>query len=180
MYVGAQVGTWSYFIQYSQEYAHTPERTAGLLLACTLGAFGLGRLSSSQLMRHFLPSRLMAWYAGCNILLLAFGILHPGWLGLIAVLATSFFMSLMFPTIFALGLKDLGPNTNVAGSLLVMMIIGGAIMTPLMGWIAERLHSTAAAYQMPLYGYVAIACFSLYMTRYTRQRVLVSTFELEP
>jgi MFS transporter, FHS family, L-fucose permease len=177
-YVGAQVGTWSYFIQYAQEYAHTPERTAGLLLTGTLGAFGLGRASSAYLMRRFLPSRLMAFYAGANIALLAVGIFHPGWTGLLSILATSFFMSVMFPTIFALGLKDLGPNTNIAGSLLVMTIIGGGILTPLMGWVAESHHSTALAYQVPLYAYVAVMVFSLYMTSYTRKRATMSTFEI--
>jgi FHS family L-fucose permease-like MFS transporter len=169
LYVGAQVGTWSYFIKYAQEYAHQPERVAGYLLTGTLAAFGLGRFSSAYLMQRFLPSRLMSIYAGCNILLLLIGVLNPGPAGLIAVLLTSFFMSIMFPTIFALGLKDLGRNTNVAGSLLVMTIIGGGIMTPLMGWIAEH-QSTAAAYQVPLYAYVCILLFSIYMTGYTQKR----------
>ncbi len=171
LYVGAQVGTWSYFIQYTQEYAHVLERTAGLLLTSTLGAFALGRFCSAYLMRRFLPSRLMAFYAAANALLLLVSIFRPGWLGLMAILSTSFFMSIMFPTIFALGLKDLGPNTNVGGSLLVMTIIGGGIMTPFMGWIAEH-HGTAAAYQMPLYGYGAVLLFSLYMSWYSRRGAL--------
>ncbi len=177
LYVGAQVGTWSYFIQYAQEYAHLPERSAGLFLTGTLVAFGLGRFSSAYLMRTFAPSRLMAVYAACNVVLLLVGIFAPGWPGLSAILISSFFMSMMFPTIFALGLKDLGPNTNIAGSLLVMTIIGGGLLTPLMGWIAG-VRSTAAAYQVPLYGYLAILVFSLYMTRYTRQRAVTSTFEI--
>ena len=178
MYVGAQVGTWSYFIQYSQDYAHVPERTAGLLLTCTLGAFGVGRFASSYLMRYMLPSRLMTLYAGLNICLLLLGILHPGWPGLLAILITSFFMSVMFPTIFAMGLKDLGPNTNLAGSLLVMTIIGGAVITPLMGLVAEGTHSTAASYQLPLLGYLVVGLYALYMTRYTRARAEMSTFEV--
>ena len=63
--------------------------------------------------------------------------MRPGWVGLWAVFLTSFFMSLMFPTIFALGLKKLGPNTKIGGSLLVMAIVGGAVLTPIMGLIAE-------------------------------------------
>ncbi|MGI4758864.1 MAG: L-fucose:H+ symporter permease [Janthinobacterium lividum] len=178
MYIGAQVGTWSYFIQYSQEYAHVTERTAGLLLTCTLGAFGVGRFASSYLMRYMLPSRLMTIYAVLNIALLGVGMLAPGWGGLLAILLTSFFMSVMFPTIFAMGLKDLGPNTNLGGSLLVMTIIGGAVITPLMGWVAEKTHSTAASYQLPLYGYIAVVLFALYMTRYTRSQAQLSTFEV--
>ena len=178
LYVGAQVGTWSYFIQYAQDYAHTPERIAGFLLTGTLIAFGVGRTLSAYLMKLFLPSRLMAVYAACNILLLLVGIFLPGWVGLGAILTTSFFMSIMYPTIFGLGLKDLGPNTNIASSLLVMMIIGGGVLTPLMGWVAERHNNTASAYQVPLYAYIAVLLFSLYMTRYTRQRVAMSTFDV--
>lgn len=178
MYVGAQVGTWSYFIQYAQDYAHTPERTAGLLLTCTLGAFGVGRFASSYLMQRIAPGRLMAIYGLTNIILLLIGIFLPGWLGLGAILLTSFFMSVMFPTIFAMGLKDLGANTNVASSLLVMGIIGGAVMTPMMGLIAEKMHSTAAAYQLPMYGYLVVTAFSRYMTRYSSDRLTTSTFEI--
>ena len=171
LYVGTQVGTWSYFIQYAQDHTHVPERTAGLLLTCTLGAFALGRFSSAYLMRRFSPSRLMGIYAAVNVLLLLVSIFHPGWLGLFAILMTSFFMSIMFPTIFALGIKDLGPNTNIAGSLLVMTIIGGGIITPLMGWVAERAGS-AAAYQVPLYGYLFVLFFSLVMSRSSRNQFL--------
>jgi len=171
MYVGAQVGTWSYFIQYAEEYSHTPERTAGLLLTCTLGAFGIGRFASAAMMRWIAPGNLMMFYAGINVLLLLVGIFHPGWLGLIAILLTSFFMSLMFPTIFAMGLKDLGPNTNIAGSFLVMAIIGGAVMAPIMGLIAEGRHGIAAAYQLPLYGYIAVGAYACYMARYQSRPV---------
>lgn len=165
LYVGAQVGTWSYFIQYAKEYGHVSERVAGLLLACTLGAFGLGRFFSSALMRRMSAGWLMMIYSLINICLLLAGIFHPGKIGLAAVLLTSFFMSIMFPTIFAMGLKDLGPNTNIGGSFVVMAIIGGAVMTPLMGLFAEHT-STAAAYQIPLFAYMGIAIFARSMSKY--------------
>ena len=160
MYVGAQVGTWSYFIQYVQEFTHQPEKIAGYFLTGTLAAFGIGRFSSAWLMRFVEPSRLLGSYAIVNVVLVAFGILHPGWAGLWAVFATSFFMSLMFPTIFALGLKGLGPNTKIAGSLIVMAIVGGAVLTPAMGLIAEARHSIAPAYVLPLGAYVVIAAYA--------------------
>ena len=178
MYVAAQVGTWSFFIQYSQQYAHVTERTAGFLLTGTLGAFGIGRFASSYLMRRVSGSRVMQWYAVGNILLLAVGIALPGWSGLAAVFLTSFFMSIMFPTIFALGLKDLGADTNLGGSLLVMMILGGAIGTPVMGLLAEWTHSTAASYAVPLLGYVVVVAYSRYMITYTRHRLVTSNFEV--
>jgi len=160
LYVGAQVGTWSYFIQYVQEFTHEPEKTAGFLLTGTLVAFGVGRFSTAYLMRFVAPYKLLGIYAVANVALVAFGVLHPGWAGLWAILLTSFFMSLMFPTIFALGLKGLGPNTKIGGSLLVMAIVGGALVPPLMGKIADARHSMASAYVVPLLAYVAIAIYA--------------------
>ena len=174
MYEVAQVGTWSYFIQYAQQYGHVHERTAGLLLTGTLGAFGIGRFASSYLMRRVLPSRLMGFYAWSNVALLLIGIFLSGWIGLTAIFVTSFFMSVMFPTIFAMGLKDLGPNTNIGGSLIVMTIIGGAVGTPLMGLLAEETHSTALSYCLPLLGYIVVGFFSRYMSGYMRTRISTS------
>jgi MFS transporter, FHS family, L-fucose permease len=162
MYVGAQVGTWSYFIQYVQEFTHEPEKIAGYLLTGTLVAFGVGRFSSAWLMRFVEPCLLLGWYAVTNVVLVAFGVLHPGWAGLWALFATSFFMSLMFPTIFALGLKGLGPNTKIGGSLLVMAIVGGAVLTPMMGLISEARHSLAPAYVVPFAAYICIAVYAFF------------------
>ena len=160
LYVGAQVGTWSYFIQYVQEFTHQPEKTAGYLLTGTLVAFGVGRFTSAYLMRFIAPYKLLGYFAVANVALVAFGVLHPGWTGLWAILLTSFFMSLMFPTIFALGLKGLGPNTKIGGSLIVMAIVGGALIPPLMGKIADACHSMAPAYFVPLVAYLAIAGYA--------------------
>ncbi len=161
MYVGAQVGTWSYFIQYVQTYAHQTQKLAGLFLTGTLLAFAIGRFSSAWIMLRINPARLMTSYAASNILLLSVAVLLPGWLGLWAIFLTSFFMSVMFPTIFALGLRGLGRNTKIGGSLLVMAIAGGAILTPAMGLISERAHSIAMSYLVPLVAYVCVALFSL-------------------
>lgn len=159
-YVGAQVGTWSYFIQYVQDYVHASEKIGGYLLTGTLVAFGIGRFSAAYLMRFFAPNRLMGIYSLANILLVAVGVLFPGWLGLWALFLTSFFMSVMFPTIFALGLKDLGPNTKICSSFLVMAIIGGAVLTPLMGLLAEATRSMATAMLIPLCSYGVVAYFA--------------------
>ena len=161
-YVGAQVGTWSYFISYVQEYAHQSEKVAGYFLTGTLAAFGVGRFASAWLMRFVSPSKLMGAYSVMNIVLVAVAVFIPGWMGLWCVFLTSFFMSLMFPTIFALGLKGLGPNTKLGGSLLVMAIVGGAVLTPLMGFISVRTHSLALAYAVPLLAYLVIAFYSFW------------------
>jgi FHS family L-fucose permease-like MFS transporter len=160
MYVGAQVGTWSYFIQYVQESTHQPEKVAGYFLTGTLAAFGVGRFTSAYLMRFIAPNKMLGLYALVNIALVAVGVLWSGWAGLWAVFLTSFFMSLMFPTIFALGLKGLGPNTKIGGSLIVMAIVGGAVLTPIMGWIAEAHRSITLAYLVPLVAYVFVAAYA--------------------
>src|ERR1700726_2155762 len=113
-------------------------------------------------MRFINPGKLMGGYCIANILLVSIAVLMPGWIGLWCVFLTSFFMSLMFPTIFALGLKGLGPNTKLGGSLLVMAIVGGAVLTPLMGFISEKTHSLALGYSVPLLAYVIIALYSFW------------------
>ncbi len=160
LYVGAQVGTWSYFIQYVQDGTHEPEKIAGYFLTGTLVAFGVGRFSSAALMRYVKPAYLMGIYSLVNIGLVAVGVAFPGWVGLWAIFITSFFMSVMFPTIFALGIDGLDQNTKIGGSLIVMAIVGGAVLTPLMGWISQTQHSIARAYMVPLFCYCGIALYS--------------------
>jgi MFS transporter, FHS family, L-fucose permease len=176
MYMGAQVGTWSYFIQYMQESIHVDEKLAGYFLAGTLGAFALGRFVSSAIMMRVSPHKLMAVYAILNVLLVSIGVLFPGWIGLWSIFLTSFFMSVMFPTIFALGVAGLGSQTKIAGSILVMAIVGGAIMTPLMGlisqlalWPKSHLPGIAIAYLLPLVGYCVVALYSIAWPRLSSQ-----------
>jgi FHS family L-fucose permease-like MFS transporter len=158
-YVGAQVGTWSYFIQYAQDYTGIAEKSAGYFLTGTLIAFLLGRFSATIIMKYVRPGVLMGIYAIINILLLSVAVIFPGWVGVWSVFLSSFFMSLMFPTIFALGIKGLGSNTKIAGSIIVMAIIGGGVLTPLMGLIA--VNSMAFAMLVPLgcYGIISLYAF---------------------
>jgi MFS transporter, FHS family, L-fucose permease len=169
MYVGAQVGTWSYFIQYVQDSTHQPEKFAGYLLTGTLGAFGVGRFASSAIMQRVKPNQLMAVYSVFNILLVGIGVLFPGWVGLWAIFLTSFFMSVMYPTIFVLGIDGLGRNTKIGGSLIVMAIVGGAVLTPLMGWIAQTSHKISLAYVVPLGCYCVVAFYSFAWRHFSKR-----------
>jgi FHS family L-fucose permease-like MFS transporter len=164
-YVGAQVGTWSYFIQYIQGYVHQPEKIAGYFLTGTLVAFCVGRFTSTYLMKFVQPSLLMGVFAAINVALAGAAVVFPGWVGVGAIFLTSFFMSLMFPTIFALGIKGLGPHTKMGGSLLVMAIVGGAAFTPIMGLISDATGSMAMAMLVPLSCYVFIAYYSFLGSR---------------
>lgn len=160
LYVGAQVGTWSYFIFYVQEYAGMDEKVAGYMLSGTLVAFALGRFSATWFMKRVSPVALMKMYSGMNILLVGICILFTNVWGMGCLLLTSFFMSVMYPTLFSVSVKGLGEQAKkVAGSILVMAILGGAVLTPLMGFIMEK-SSVAYAMCVPLCAYVYIYYYS--------------------
>ena len=159
-YVGAQVGTWSFMIAYLKDYMQKSEKDAGAMLFISLLSFGIGRFVSTALMKRFEPKKLMGAYSIANVALCAAAILMPGFIGGWALVATSFFMSLMFPTIFALGVKGLGPNTKLGGSMIIMAIIGGAVWTPIMGLISDKTHSMALAISIPLISYLFIIYYS--------------------
>jgi len=159
-YVGAQVGTWSFLIQYVKDFIQKPEKEAGVYLVYALLAFGIGRFASTALMRKFQPNKLMGVFSIINIALTTTAIVNPGFFGVWALVISSFFMSLMFPTIFALGVKGLGPNTKIGGSMIIMAIIGGAIWTPLMGLISDKTHSMALAMIVPLISYIYMVYYS--------------------
>jgi FHS family L-fucose permease-like MFS transporter len=160
-YCGAQVSTWSAFIPYMKQYAGVTERHAALFLSGNLVALFLGRVVSTVLMRWFRPQRMMALYGIINCILIAIGVLDPGLVGAWAILVTSFFMSIMFPTIFALGVKDLGPETKLASSLIVMSIVGAAILPPIVGLIAKQTGSYALGYLAVGACYVVVAIYGV-------------------
>jgi MFS transporter, FHS family, L-fucose permease len=170
-YCGAQVSTWSACIFYMKEYTGVGERTAALFLTGHLVMFAMGRFVSTYLMRWFRPARMMGVYAAINMALLAVGILHPGLAGGCAILVTSFFMSIMFPTIFALGLRGLGPNTKLGGSMIVMAVVGAAVMPPALGYIARHTGSYALGYSVVLVGYVVVAFYGFVGARKERGEV---------
>jgi len=169
-YVGAQVGTWSFFIQYIQDYTGEHEKLAGALLTGTLVAFAVGRFSATWLMKFIKPAKLMGIYGTANIILVLLAVVIPGWIGVWSIFLTSFFMSLMFPTIFALGIKGLGENTKLGGSLMVMSIIGGAAFTPVMGVISDRTGSMALAMTLPLICYLVVTWYAVWGSRLVGSR----------
>ncbi len=159
-YVGAQVGTWSFMIPYIKDYMAKSEKEAGTFLFISLLVFGIGRFIATALMRKVNPHKLMGTYTIINVILVSIAVTFPGLLGGYALVITSFFMSLMFPTIFAFGVKGLGPNTKIGGSMIIMAIIGGAVWTPIMGLIADRTHSMALAMIVPLIGYLYVMYYA--------------------
>jgi FHS family L-fucose permease-like MFS transporter len=165
--VGAQVATWSSLIPYMKQFTGVSERVAAAYLTGTLVAMALGRFFSTHLMKYIAASRLLGIYGATNIVLLAFAITRPGMHGAYAIVASSFFLSIMFPTIFALGLKGLGANTKLAGSFLVMAVAGGAVFPPILGLIARQTGSVAKGYIVPLVGYVGVVLYCFAVRRST-------------
>jgi len=173
-YVGTQVATWSTFIPYMKVYTAVSERTAGYYLTGSLVALAVGRAASTWLMRYVAPARLLMGYSVVNVLLLAFAVVRPGMLGAWALVGTSLFMSIMFPTIFALGVKDLGPSTKLGGSLIVMAILGGAVFPPVLGVIVHHTGSMAMGYLLPLVGYAVVAAYGAFGSNVAPRAVAAS------
>lgn len=160
-YVGAQVGVGSFFIRFSRFAGDLPEITAGKWWSLAMVGFMAGRFIGTFLMQYIKPSRLLALYALINMVLLAVGIFTKGNIAVFAVMAVPFFMSIMFPTIFALGIKGLGEETKIAASLIVMSIIGGAFAPVLMGFISDKTGSMQVAYIVPLVCFLFVLLFAV-------------------
>jgi FHS family L-fucose permease-like MFS transporter len=159
LYVGAQIGTWSYFIPYVKFATGLGEKPAGYMLTGTLAAFAVGRFSSAWLMKHFHARSMLTLYAVVNVVLCMAAVLRPGWFGMCCLLVTSLFMSIMFPTIFALAIKGMGNKTKTAGSILIMSLLGGALITKLMGILSVHTGGLQAAYLVPVACYIGVALY---------------------
>jgi len=150
-YVGAQVGVASFFIRYAKFVAGIAEKDAAFFWGIiAMGGFMIGRFAGTAFMRFIEPAKLLSIYAALSVLLLAIGLTTHGSVALYAVMAVPFFMSIMFPTIFALGIKGLGEETKIASSFLVMSIIGGGVAPLFMGLISDKTGSIQTAYIVPL------------------------------
>jgi FHS family L-fucose permease-like MFS transporter len=130
---------------------------AAVNLIITLSLFFAGRFIGTLLMSRFRPNALLAVFAAADVLLCLTAALAGGDLGLYALIATSFFMSIQFPTIFTTSLRGLGAHTKSGSSFLVMAIVGGAIVPPLMGLVSDA-SSINMAMLIPA-GCFAVVCW---------------------
>lgn len=164
-YVGAQVCIWSYFIDYSTEaMPGTAEKTAAYYLSISLLFFMVGRFFGTFLMQFVAPKKLLAVYAALNVALCTLAVAAAGMPAVAALGLTSFFMSIMFPTIFALGIRSLGENTELGSSLLIMSIIGGALFPPAMGFLAD-FTTVQWSVLLPLICFFVVMLFALFEIR---------------
>jgi FHS family L-fucose permease-like MFS transporter len=160
-YVGAQVCVGSFFIKMARTGAGMDEKTAAQYLGWGYGAaFMLGRFVGTFLMGRFASEKLLSAYALINIVLSAVAIFGSGIVVVYALIAIAFFMSIMFPTIFSLGIKDVGADTKMASSLIVMSIVGGAFLPPVLGIISDATGSIQNGYIVPLLCFVVVFLFA--------------------
>lgn len=158
-YVAAQVSIAAWFINYCTENnVNITNAYAANLLAFSLLLFTIGRFVGTALMRKIAPNQLLFFFALISILLCMIVISNKSWLSVYSLMAIFFFESIMFPTIFALGVKDLGHHTKKASSFIIMSIVGGALMPYLMGRVAEN-YSTAISYSVPVICFVIVAWY---------------------
>lgn len=153
----AQAGTWAFFINYGHEIMGFSDEKAGNYLILFMGAMLLGRFVGTFIMRVVSPPRLLAIFAICNILMCIIVAQAWGWPSFIALIMINFFFSIMFPTIFSLGLKNLGAHTQQASSFISMGVVGGALFPFVMGAVADK--DVASAYYLPIICYAVIFLF---------------------
>lgn len=166
LYVAAQTGINSFFINYATEHVGLTEREASVWLSFGgMGLFMGGRMAGSWLMRFVRGEKVLTACAAGALVCMAVVILMPGSMGWYFLLLCFLCESIMFPTIFSLSLRHVGVHTKQASSYLVMSIVGGAIAPMLMGFIADE-YSMAAGFIVPL------ACFAEILWFATRYRKL--------
>jgi len=165
--VAAQGGTWAYFINYGHDIMGLSSEKAGYFFGLSMLMMVLGRLVGTLLMRYVVaPNKLLWIFAVCNILMCLIVAQNWGAVSFIALIMINFFFSIMFPTIFSLGLKDLGKSTEQASSFIVMGVVGGGLFPFLMGWVAD--HNVATAYYLPIICYTVIFLFGFLYPRLNR------------
>ena len=165
-YVAAQTGIFSFFINYVVENLHgvNADTASKWLGFYGFGLFLFGRICGSGVISFMKPQKALAIYGAINLLLTVVAMAGFGNFGLAALFGTFFFMSIMYPTIFALGIHGLGTHTKFGSSVIVMAIVGGAIAPPLMGKIAD-ISSMRIGFIVPLIGFAIVALYGFFWER---------------
>ena len=164
-YCAAQTGIFGFFINYVTEMdpGISNLRASRILAFGGMALFMIGRLSGSFTMKWLAPGRLLTWYSLLSAVCMALVVASVGTLSLYALYLSFFFMSIMFPTIFALGLEGMGVYTKKASSYIVVGVAGGAFSPMLMGYIGEE--NMALGFIVPLIAFLYILYFAIKCNR---------------
>jgi FHS family L-fucose permease-like MFS transporter len=184
LYCAGQIGIFSFFINYlkddhyvpalpgwlagllpdamkfthADDSLHLTEYGAGVFLSVAFGLFTAGRFSGSAIVRYFSPHRTLGIYALVNVVLILVVMASLGWISVVALMLSFFFMSIMYPTHFALAIRGLGEKTKLAASWMVTAVVGGAILPYFMGRLADN-YSMRVGFVMPLLCFCFIAFY---------------------
>jgi len=182
-YVAAQTGVFSYLINFVTDHDMHPRfdvEYAPYFLSLGFLLFMIGRISGSALMKYFKPTKMLALYTLAICILLPIVSLEFGWLSLISLYGVFFFMSIMFPTIFALAIKSLGKNTKEGASFLVMAVAGGAVFPPLMGAVSDAYGmSTGFLVPIPLFIFILYYAVNGYKVKGEETQPALKGYKLE-
>jgi len=160
-YVGAQIGIWSFTIRYVMQELNLNEEEASSYYLAALVLFLLSRFVCTYLMRFVTPRVLLTSLAVLAMILTGTVMVTGGYVGVYALVGISGCMSLMFPTIYGLGLQGLGQDTKIGGSGLIMAILGGAVLTGVQGQISDATGSINQAFVVPLLCFAVVVYFAL-------------------
>jgi MFS transporter, FHS family, L-fucose permease len=159
-YVGTQVGVWSFIVKYAKQYGVvTNDADGGVYLTAALVTFLIGRFCTLPLLRRYSSAQIAVVFSAGALVLTAIGILLPGTAGMISIIAISFFMSIMFPGIYAIGLYGNIQHSKPASALMIMSIVGAGILPAVMGYISDVTGSIATAYIVPAIGFVVVLVY---------------------
>jgi MFS transporter, FHS family, L-fucose permease len=170
-YIGAQIGIWSFTIRYVMKELDLNEEDASSYYQAALVIFLLSRFVCTYLMRFITPRRLLTSLALLAMILTGVAMAKGGYLGVYALVGISGCMSLMFPTIYGLGLQDLGQDTKIGGSGLIMAILGGAVLTGVQGQISDSTGSINTSFVVPLFCFAVVVYFALREAKVAPQQV---------
>lgn len=198
-YVGAQIGVWSFTIRIVMQetnviqdiqalchnifsenifgyVASTAEQTGASLYLFSIICFTIARFVFTWLMKYIRPSKLLAVAAVADIVCTIFVVLTggSGWLLVAFLIGISFFMSLMFPTIYGIALDGLGDDAKIGASGLIMAILGGAVITPLQGIISDG-YGINIAYIVPLICFVFVLAYAVYIVKVENKTMFAHT-----
>ncbi len=168
--VAAQGGTWAFFINYAVKHMpNMSDEAASYYFTVSMAMMLLGRMVGTYLINFIAPNKLLAMFATGSICFCVAISQHQGWFSFACLIGLQFTFSIMFPTIFGLGLRNLGDLREKAASIIVMGVVGGAVFPPIMGWVADR-HGVANAYLLPIICYLVILLFGLRLYKADSQK----------
>lgn len=169
-YVGAQIGVWSFTIRYVMKELNLNEEQSSNYYIAALVLFAASRFICTGLMSVYAPGKILMTLAVLAMACTAGVIWAGGIVGVYALVGISGCMSLMFPTIYGLAVRGLGPDTKIGGSGLIMAILGGAVITAVQGQVSDGTGNINLSYLVPLACFGVIALYALMETRHPVKR----------